>query len=175
MRLKLRAVTMAVGLLALCAVPAKAQVELGVGGSGLFSLEDNGGSDFGAMAKFGWVHESGFGFRIDGTGIFNDAPGTVVILGAGLLYEFATAETSMFRPYLVAGASYFTNTEEFFDNDFSDFGIQGGAGFKYALQSVNLFAEGIFDNVFTDPENTQDIRANVGVSFMFGGGGADGM
>jgi hypothetical protein len=152
---------------ALSAAPAQAQVNVGIGGTGLFSLESGGGSDFGAMAKFGFGGASGLGFRADVSAIFDDAEGTGILVGLGPTYNFATSETSMFKPYLAAEAVVLTSTEGLTDNLGDKLGVSAGAGFNYQLSSVNLFAEALFTYLF-DAE-AKALRANVGVSFPLGG------
>jgi hypothetical protein len=161
---------MVVAMVALGAAPAQAQMNVGVGGAGIFSLEDGGGSDFGAMAKIGFgAGDVGIGGRVDATFIFDDADGTGILFGLGPTYTFRTSETSMFKPYLVAEGTLLTNTNGFTDNIGDKLGVSAGAGFNFQVSSVNLFAEGLFNNTFADPESFQFIRAHVGVGFAIGG------
>ena len=144
-------------------------MQVGIGGTALFNLDsDASGTDFGVMAKIGSAPASGIGFRLDVTGIFNDAPGTGLIVGLGPTYTFMTSETSMFKPYLLAQLNVFTSTEGLTDDLGDKLGAAGGAGFNYQMSSVNLFAEAIFTYMFEDAFG-KPFRVNAGVAFPLGG------
>ena len=94
---------------AFSASSAQAQgVNFGIAGTGLFSLETGGGSMFGgtALVGFGGSATSPLGFRVDGTVLHKN--GITPVLGTvDVVYTFATAATSMFHPYLLAGGGVY--------------------------------------------------------------------
>ena len=90
---------------AVFAAPVQAQGSMvGVSGAGIFSLEDEGGSDFGAGASFEWSGANGFGVRLDGNYIFDPEP---FIIDANVMYTFMTSDASMVHPYILAGGTLF--------------------------------------------------------------------
>ena len=143
-------------------------MQVGIGGTALFNLDsDNSGTDFGVMGKIGSNQASGLGFRFDLSAIFSSGT-TGIILGVGPTYAFATSETSMFKPYLLAELNVFTNTDNLTDDLGDKLGASAGAGFTYQMSSVNLFAEAIFTYMFEDFFG-KPFRVNAGVAFPLGG------
>lgn len=143
-------------------------MQVGIGGTAMFNLDsDASGTDFGVIGKIGSAPASGIGFRFDLGAIFSSGT-TGIILGVGPTYTFATSETSMFKPYLLAQLNVFTNTDNLTDNLGDKLGASAGAGFNYQMSSVNLFAEGIFTYMFEDVFG-KPFRVNAGVAFPLGG------
>lgn len=169
----LKGVAVLAAVAAFSAAPAQAQmgVKVGVAGTGLFSLESGGGSQFGGMALVGFGSAtSPIGFRIDGT--FSKKNGVTAILGTGdITYAFKTAESSMFHPYLLAGGGI---------QRLSGGGAsltkpmaKAGAGFDYMLNGgkIAVFAEPTFNLAFLGDANggtVKTLQANVGVKFGLG-------
>ncbi|HEU4699927.1 MAG TPA: hypothetical protein VFS40_12155 [Gemmatimonadales bacterium] len=167
----LKGVAVLAAVAAFSAAPAHAQAKVGVAGTGLFSLESGGGSQFGGMAMvgFGGVN-SPIGFRVDGT--FSKKDGVTAIIGTGdITYAFKTAESSMFHPYLLAGGGI---------QRLSGGGAsltkplaKVGAGFDYMMGGgkMALFAEPTFNLAFMGEENggtSKFLQTNVGVKFNLG-------
>ena len=151
---------------ALFATSAEAQgARFGVAANGIFSLEDGGGSDFGAtvMGEFGGSADSPIGFRVDVSYIFDPE---LLLFRGNVLYTFMTAETSKFHPYLLATGGYITNT----DFDGGDFLAGAGAGFNIMMEnsSITPFVEAAFINEFADGTSIQFVDARLGVKV--GGG-----
>lgn len=156
---------------AVFAAPAQAQgTMVGVSGVGIFSLEDEGGSEFGAGASFEWAGANGFGARLDGNYLFD--PETFVI-NANVMYTFMTSDGSMVHPYLLAGGTLFGYNS--FDE--SQFGISAGAGANFRLQNspVTPFVDARFIRTFDKGEGLElipggsSILVNAGVKFAIGG------
>ena len=146
--------------------------------------------DFGDAAKTGFHGMVGVNFqpenlpvgiRVDGmyqmyggSDLFQTAFGDVdfrMISGtANAVYTFTTAETSTFHPYLIGGVGVYNlgftgDDADGFDSE-TKFGINAGAGFNFAAgESINLFVEGRFHNVFTEDESTNFIPISAGVRF----------
>lgn len=148
---------------ALFASTAQAQgARFGIAANGLFSLEEGGGSEFGAtaLAEFGGSADSPIGFRADVSYIFDPE----LILGTiNVLYTFTTSEGSKFHPYLIGGGGYITDSS--FDN--GDFLIDAGAGFNIMMQNSSImpFVEGRFVNQFASGTSFQSVMAMAGVKF----------
>lgn len=151
---------------ALFAAPAHAQGSVGIGGSGLFSLEEGGGSDFGASAMFGWAGANGFGFRADASYIFSD-PASVLV-NADVMYRFMTSETSTIHPYILAGGTLL-GLDTF---DEMLYGINAGAGFDFMMSNSNItpFAEARFVYTFEKDlfASASWLQAIAGVKFPLG-------
>lgn len=152
---------------AFSAAPAQAQVKIGAAGTGLFSLEDGGGSDFGGMALVGFGGET-IGFRVDGT--FTKSDGVTSIFATGdIVYNFQSAST--LRPYLLAGGGIVRMSGG--GESVTKPMAKVGAGFDYAMGSgsLSLFAEPTFNLLFLgDGAGTQKgLQANVGIKYALGG------
>jgi hypothetical protein len=152
---------------AVSASSAQAQgVRFGVAGTGLFSLESGGGSQFGAMALvgFGGSATSPIGFRVDGTFLKKSGVTTLPIT-ADIVYTFATAASSMFHPYLVAGGGIVHSSG--FGESTTKPMAKAGVGADYMMGSVMLFGEATFDMFFYGGGSgtTKALQANVGVKF----------
>jgi hypothetical protein len=171
MKKLLKGVAVLAAVAALSAAPAHAQVKVGVAGTGLFSLESGGGSDFGGMALVGFGGTtSPIGFRVDGT--FSKSDGVTSILGTGdVTYAFKTAETSMFHPYLIVGGGIIRQSGG--GESVTKPMAKAGAGFDYmASPNLVIFAEPTFDMFFYGDEfggTQKGLQANVGVKFALGG------
>lgn len=164
---------------------AQAQVGFNVGGGLSMPL-----GDFGDIADMGFHGMAGVAFqpaslpvgiRIDGMysmfggseDAFGDADvGTRIISGtANAVYMFQTSEMSTFHPYLVGGLGLYNtgltgdDVPDILDETSTDFGINAGAGFNFAAgESINLFVEGRFHNIFAD-ESVNLIPITVGLRF----------
>lgn len=153
---------------AVFAAPVQAQgTMVGVSGAGVFSLEEDGGSSFGAGALFEWSGASAIGFRADGQYFFED-PGSF-LFNANVMYTFMTAESSMVHPYLLAGGGLLA--DDSFDN--TQFAISAGAGANFRLQNSNItpFVEARFFRTFEKDliPGTSNVLANAGIKFAIGG------
>ena len=142
-------------------------VRFGVAGTGLFSLETGGGSEFGGMALVGFGSPTSMiGFRVDATVLHKS--GVTPIIGTGdITYTFKTAETSSIHPYLLAGGGI---------EHISVAGVSStkpvakvGAGFDYNLPNgkMAIFAEPTFNLLFlgSGAGTQKALQVNVGVKF----------
>ena len=150
--------------MALTAPAVHAQgAKFGIAGSGLFSLESGGGSMFGGMALVGFGGKSSpLGFRVDGTVLHKS--GVTPIIGTGdLTYTFATDESSMFHPYLLAGGGVYHTS------GFTKPLAKAGVGFDYLLSggAAALFAESTFDLLFRGSGlgTGKSLQVDAGVKF----------
>ena len=152
---------------ALFASTAQAQgARFGIAANGAFSLEEGGGSEFGAsaLAEFGGSADSPIGFRADVSYFFDPEllQGTI-----NVLYTFTTSEGSKFHPYLIGGGGYITDTS--FDD--GDFLVAAGAGFNIMMENSSImpFVEGRFINQFAsflgESTSLQSVQAMAGVKF----------
>ena len=146
--------------------------------------------DFGDVADMGFHGMAGvafqpeglpIGIRVDGMyqtfGASDDFAGPfdlgvrIVSGTANAVYTFTTSEMSTFHPYLIGGVGMYNfaitgdDAEDLgLDESETEFGINAGAGFNFAAgESINLFVEGRFHNVFTEGESTNLIPITVGV------------
>lgn len=158
-------VTRGIAALVLCMALTASAVhaqgaKFGVAGTGLFSLESGGGSQFGGMALVEFGGKSPLGFRVDGTVVHKS--GITPIIGTGdLTYTFATAESSMFHPYLLAGGGVYHQS------GLTKPLAKAGAGFDYAMSAVSLFGEATFDLLFRGSGlgTGKFLQLNAGVKF----------
>jgi hypothetical protein len=160
-------------LAAVSAAPAQAQAKIGAAGTGLFSLEEGGGSDFGGMVLVGFGGTtSPIGFRVDGTYISANGASNIMATG-NVVYGFKTAETSMFHPYLLAGGGI--TRFEFLDESEIKPMAKAGAGFDYMIGTggnLGLFGEATFNLSFLGDDfggTSKALQANVGVKYALGG------
>jgi opacity protein-like surface antigen len=173
---------------AVFAAPAAAQtpVQFGIGGGVTLPLGDfSDGASLGfhgnALVQFAPAG-SPVGVRVDGMYqrlSFKDDVGVdgnfQVISGtANAVYTFQTAESSMFHPYLIAGAGAYNvkAAPDGFDSESeTKIGVNAGAGFDYNAGGAVIFVEGRFHNVFmgddsgVGPSNLNMIPITVGVKF----------
>jgi opacity protein-like surface antigen len=174
---------LALGML-LSAPTVRAQgAEFSLGGGATVPL-----SDFADRTKTGFHGLAGvsfvpgsfpLGIQIDGMYqrlAFDDAlPGDLtnqIIQGtANLVYKFKTSEESSFRPYLIAGGGVYNfksvggdDVAAPDDDDSTEFGINGGAGFDIKTSGIGLFVEGRFHNVFGEGDfDAQFIPITLGI------------
>ncbi len=145
---------------------AHAQATFGLGGSGLFYLEEGGGSDFGVtgLVGFGGSGDSPVGFRIDGTYVpSSDFADYAMFLGS-VVYNFKTSPDSRFHPYLLGGGGLVVNFIT--DNTDLDPAIHAGAGFNYQTSgSIKPFVEARFINEFVDGGSFKMLHVLLGVKF----------
>ena len=74
--------------------------------------------------------------------------------------------------FLVAGPGFYNMREEvnlLGDRSDNEFGVFGGAGYRFALTNLLLSVEGRFHNVFTENESTQFIPVSIVAEIPFGG------
>lgn len=172
---------------AVFAAPAAAQspVQFGIGGGATLPL-----ADFGDASKLGFHGNalvqfspagSPVGIRVDGMyhrlGFSDDletaaGPGNwqVISGSANAVYTFQTAESSMFHPYLIAGAGAYNvkaNDDAGLGESETKLGINAGAGFDYNAGGAVIFVEGRFHNVFMGDtaDNINMVPITVGVKF----------
>jgi hypothetical protein len=151
---------------ALGAAPAHAQgVRFGFAGTGLFSLEDGGGSDFGVtgLAQFGRSHGN-VGFRIDASLLRGDDQWSQLATG-DVSYTFHTPE-SLLHPYLLAGAGIVHVP------DLTKPMAKAGGGLDYHLFKRNrgtvLFGEATVDFLFFGDDaggTATGLQLNLGLKF----------
>ena len=151
---------------ALGAAPAHAQgVRFGFAGTGLFSLEDGGGSDFGVtgLAQFGRSHGT-IGFRIDASLLRGDDQWSQLATG-DVSYTFHTPE-SLLHPYLLAGAGIVHVP------DLTKPMAKAGGGLDYHLFKRNrgtvLFGEATVDFLFFGDDaggTATGLQLNLGLKF----------
>ena len=163
---------------------AQAQVGFNVGGGVTLPLGDFGDqADMGFHGLVGVTFQPAtlpVGVRIDGMYHMFSASedfagdldiGSRVIAGtANAVYMFQTSEMSTFHPYLIGGLGLYNSAltgddvPDGFDESSTDFGINAGAGFNFAAgESINLFVEGRFHNVFTEESSTNVVPITVGL------------
>ncbi len=152
---------------AFSASSANAQARFGVAGTGLFSLESGGGSEFGAMALVGFQKaDTPIGFRVDGT-FLKKSGVTSIPVTADITYAFKTAESSMFHPYLLAGGGLVHSSG--FGASTTKPMAKAGVGFDYNMNnsSITLFGEATFDLFFYGGGSgtSKSLQTNVGVKF----------
>jgi hypothetical protein len=142
-------------------------VKFGVAGTGLFSLESGGGSEFGAMALVGFGGKAGspIGFRVDGTFLKKNGVTSIPVTG-DVIYTFATAASSMFHPYVLAGGGiiHASGGGESVTKPMA----KAGVGADYMMGKVMLFGEATFDLFFYGGNSggTQKaLQTNLGVKF----------
>jgi hypothetical protein len=146
------------------AVEAQSHVRFGIAGTGIFSLEDGGGSRFGGMALVQAGPSHGLGFRADLT-VTHGNSFTSGIVTVDAVYTFHTPE-SMLHPYLLGGAGLYRQS------DLTKPLAKGGAGFEYHIRRRNrgtvLFAEGTLDLLFAGSDNGgtgKSLQFNLGLKF----------
>jgi hypothetical protein len=171
---------LALGLLLSAPVAHAQGAQFSVGGGVGIPL-----GDFDDAAKMGWQGTAAVsfapanvpvGFQVDGSysQYSDDSPldlkNRFIYGTANVVYKFATAPESTFRPYLIGGGGVY-NSKVTGDDVIGDpgsqtkFGLNAGAGFDIKAGGAGLFLEGRFHNVFTEGSNTQFIPINVGVRF----------
>jgi hypothetical protein len=137
------------------------------------------------MGDFGDFVGTGYGFGVNGTYYFTPAWGVganIVWNSYGFdeailsdtnitIWEFSTHAKYMFTqgavaPYAKAMMGMFNSAVEGSDS-VTDWGIGGGFGLQWnpPTSNVGLFAEGMYNNVFTDGSSTNYFGARVGVNF----------
>jgi hypothetical protein len=144
---------------ALAAAPLAAQgFRYGVGGSGLVSLENGGGSDFGFGVAFDFYPGGPLGARLDGSWIFQTGDDGVVLNGDAT-YNMHTASPSV-HPFLMGGLSLRASQD--FDAS-TQLGLNAGAGINFHLRSspIGLWADGRFQHFFSPDVNGLQFMAGV--------------
>lgn len=104
-----------------------------------------------------------------------DVSGNVDLVGASLDLTLGKRQGTI-QPYLVGGVGVFRRrvsqdvegaVEEFKDlrDKDTEVGYNGGAGLRFALGGLSLYAEGRYYSVQTDPDNTNFIPVVIGIEF----------
>ena len=156
----------AAGALGMAPAAAHAQgVRFGLAGTGLFSLEDGGGSDFGVtgLAQFGRSHGN-VGFRVDASLLRGDGDWSQLATG-DISYTFHTPE-SLLHPYVLAGAGIVHVP------DLTKPMAKAGGGLDYHLFKRNrgtvLFGEATVDFLFFGDDaggTATGLQLNLGLKF----------
>ncbi|HEU5049220.1 MAG TPA: hypothetical protein VFU00_02785 [Gemmatimonadales bacterium] len=147
----------AITLAALCLAGTRADaqgIRYGLGGTGQFSLEEGGGSDFGFGAIVDFIPVGHLGFRLDGSYLFNEGD-DYFLLNGDAAYHFSTASRTL-HPYLLGGASLLGFDE-------TEFGVNVGAGANFHRPggSVGFFADARFNHFFDNSVSGLQIMAGV--------------
>ena len=90
--------------------------------------------------------------------------GSDPFIGSGnVVYNFAVAEETRIRPYVIGGAGIYADGG-------TDFGINAGAGANFPLGNTpaRLFAEARFHAIFAEGNTITQLPITVGL--MFGSG-----
>ncbi|HEU4565194.1 MAG TPA: outer membrane beta-barrel protein [Gemmatimonadaceae bacterium] len=109
------------------------------------------------------------------SGSFADVTGNVDLVG-GLATAVWAFGSGVIQPYLLGGVGVYRRRvsqdvsgaiEEFrsLRESNTDFGWNAGAGLRFNIARLHLFAEGRYHSVRTDPERTTFIPVSVGVAF----------
>jgi hypothetical protein len=135
--------------------PLEAQgIRYGLGGTVQFSLEDEGGSDFGISGVVDFIPAGNLGFRLDASYLFREGDQDFLINGDAA-YHFRTSSESI-HPYLLGGVSIagFDETE---------FGINAGAGanFHRSGSSIGFFADLRFNRFFDSDASGLQLMGGV--------------
>jgi hypothetical protein len=145
-------------------IEAQSHVRFGIAGTGIFSLEDGGGSRFGGMALVQGGPSHGLGFRADLT-VTHGSSFTSEIVTVDAVYTFHTPE-SMLHPYLLGGAGLYHQS------DLTKPLGKAGAGFEYHIRRRNrgtvLFGEATLDLLFAGSGNggtAKSLQFNLGMKF----------
>jgi len=178
----------AFGLMAaLGATSAHAQNLMTIGAGGGITIPSGSTSD---ALKTGWNAEGVFqykpatspvGLQIDGMyqqlkasdaakALDPTADKGVIWSGTGnVVFWFPVSKETKIHPYVLGGGGVYNLKSKFTDGTSSSvtkFGINGGAGFDFDLQSrAAFFVEGRFHNVFISGGNTHFIPITAGFRF----------
>lgn len=152
------------GSIAAAPMHAQGSVRFGLAGTGLFSLEDGGGSDFGVTGLAGFGRPHGIGFRIDASLLRGEDEWYPLATG-DITYTFETPE-SLFHPYVLAGAGIFHVP------DLTKPMVKAGGGVDYHLFRRNrgtvLFGEATLDFLLRGEANggtSNNLQVNLGLKF----------
>ncbi len=160
------------GALMVSATSAEAQRPVSVGLAAGLSAPI---SDFADEYKMGWNATGSLGFNFPASavgvrfeGFYNSFEGendnpTARIAGAtaNLLYHLGGQTV---RPYVIGGVGAYNTKVSGFDGE-TDFGINAGLGFKFALGTLTTFAEARLHTVAIDPDDIQFIPITFGIEF----------
>jgi opacity protein-like surface antigen len=110
-----------------------------------------------------------------------DANYRIIAGNVNAVYTFTTSEMSTFHPYLIGGLGVYNfgltgDDAEGVDSE-TKLGVNAGAGFNFsASESLNLFVEGRFHNIFSvggdddlDIDGTSINFIPITVGLRFGG------
>jgi hypothetical protein len=143
---------------------AQRHVRFGLAGTGIFSLEDGGGSRFGGMALVQAGPSHGLGFRADLTVTHGD-DFTSEIATVDAVYTFHTPE-SLFHPYLLGGLGLYHQS------DLTKPLAKAGLGLEYHIKQRNrgtvLFGELTGNFLFAGEGyggTSKSLQANIGLKF----------
>jgi hypothetical protein len=101
-------------------------------------------------------------FRI--VGMLQFRSGKDLFIGTGnVVYNFAAAEDTRIRPYVIAGAGIYADGG-------TDVGINAGAGANFPLGNspARLFAEARFHAIFAEGNTVTQVPITVGLMFASG-------
>jgi hypothetical protein len=140
-------------------IPASAQgMRFGIGGSGLVSLEEGGGSDFGFGAAMDYYPGGPVGFRLDGSWIFQTGDDGLIFNGDAT-YNFVKNSPSI-HPFLIGGLSL--ATFQYFVAA-TKLGLIAVAGINFHLRRspIGLWADGRYHHLFSPDSNGLQFMAGV--------------
>jgi hypothetical protein len=156
---------------------AEAQVSFKIGGGSTIAVSDFADEFNNGPHGVVGVHfvPAGFpvGFQLDGMyhRVYPEGDAEIrqqIINGSfDLVFSIPTAETSVFRPYILGGVGAY-NLKPTGDavpdgvDGVTEIGVNGGAGFEFLLGGVAIFLEGRFHNIFTDDTSTRMIPISLG-------------
>ncbi len=165
-------------VLALVAAPAmaSAQVSFGAAAGAAFPTGDLGksfDSGYHAQVSLGIaIPLAPIGFRIDGTLDHFDTKNTTItgsdrILGVAANVEMGFGAVPLLGPYVIAGAGLYNSNVSV--GSVSDSktkpGASVGAGIRFGLGGLGVYAETRYHYVSTDGSSTQFVPVMFGVSF----------
>lgn len=146
---------------ALAAAPADAQRQwrFGIGGTGLFSLEEAGGTSWGGIGLIGYEPAHGLGFRADATVTSREGKASLLVTG-DVVYLLETP-LAVFHPYLLGGPGYSEVNSAFL--------VKVGGGLAYHFLERNrgpvIFGEPTLNLLFYGDGMGSAIQMNLGVKF----------
>lgn len=164
MRYTLKAAAAAALLAAVVTMPADAQsrVRFGIGGTGLFSLEDEGGTSWGGIGLLTYGPAHGLNFRGDVTVTGGDDRTNLLVTGDAV-YIFETP-LSVFHPYLLGGGGIYNA------DDSTEPMLKLGGGLEYHFVERNrgpvIFGEPTLHLIFAGDDGGGTgtaIQMNLGV------------
>ena len=163
--------------LAIMAVPAVASAQIGFGVAA--------GAAF-PMGDFGKSYSSGYhvqasvnisppalpiGFRIDGTldnfalKTSTTATGSYRVAGVGGNVLLGLGGVPLLGPYVLAGVGFYNLNSPLTGGSINKPGANVGAGFRFGLGSMGVFAETGYHYISGDGGSTQFVPVMFGVSF----------
>ncbi|HEX5912533.1 MAG TPA: outer membrane beta-barrel protein [Rubrobacter sp.] len=188
----LRRVVLVAGVMAISVTTTgAAQLRFSLGGGvtlPLGTFDDQAGTGWHGMGAIGFQPaDFPVGFQVDGmyhrfgfeaAGI--DADWQLIEGTANVVFKFKSSEESKSGLYLIGGIGGYNvkavgDDAEGADSD-TNFGVNAGAGFDFALGNLSAFIESRFHAIFSgtvDPETLDDATASyvpITLGIRFGGG-----